>query len=91
MRVAVPNTARFLFLDPRAREFFLEWDSAAANLVANLRRELGSDPLNRDLTRLIDDLNRESPEFLTLWSRMTSGLTTQGSRPSTTRSSATCI
>ncbi len=63
----VPNTARFLFLDPRAREFFLEWDSAAANLVANLRRELGSDPLNRDLTRLIDDLNRESPEFLALW------------------------
>lgn len=62
-----PNTARFMFLDPAAREFFLEWDIAAANLVANLRRELGGDPLHRGLQSLVDDLNRQSAEFGTMW------------------------
>lgn len=63
----VPNTARYTFLNPGAKDFFIEWDTAAANLVANLRRELGADPLNRGLHELIDDLNRESAEFRTLW------------------------
>ncbi|MCJ1709005.1 helix-turn-helix transcriptional regulator [Microbacterium sp. VKM Ac-2923] len=63
----VPNTARYTFLNPGAKDFFIEWDTAAANLVANLRRELGSDPLNRGLQQLIDDLNRESVEFRMLW------------------------
>ncbi|MDF2563048.1 MULTISPECIES: helix-turn-helix transcriptional regulator [unclassified Microbacterium] len=62
-----PNIARYTFLNPGAQEFFIEWGTAAANLVANLRRELGTDPLNRDLQHLIDDLNRDSPEFRALW------------------------
>lgn len=65
--LGVPNTARFTFLDPAARHFFLDWETTAANLVANLRRELGTDPLHRGLQKLIDDLNRESPEFQALW------------------------
>lgn len=63
----IPNTARHLFLSDSARAFFVDWHGTAANLVANLRRELGADPLNRELHALIDDLNRESPEFRTLW------------------------
>ncbi len=63
----IPNTARYTFLNPAAKEFFIEWDTAAANLVANLRRQLGTDPLNRDLQQLIDDLNRHSAEFRELW------------------------
>jgi len=62
-----PNTARYMFLDPGAQDFFVEWQSAAANLVANIRRELGADPLNADLQLLVDDLNRLSPDFGTLW------------------------
>lgn len=62
-----PNTARFMFLSPAAREFYIDWHDTAANLVANIRRELGFDPLNRELQELIDDLNRESPDFRRLW------------------------
>jgi len=63
----IPNTARFLFLDGRARTFFVEWDKNCADMVANLRSELGRDPYDRNLTDLIDDLNRESTTFRTLW------------------------
>ena len=62
-----PNTARFLFQHAQARSFFTEWTKTAADMVANLRTELGRDPYDRDLTDLIDDLNRDSAEFRTLW------------------------
>ncbi|MCU1406328.1 MAG: Transcriptional regulator [Glaciihabitans sp.] len=62
-----PNTARFLFLDAKARSFFVDWDKTAADMVANLRSELGRDPLNRELTELVDGLNRNSAEFGSLW------------------------
>jgi hypothetical protein len=62
-----PNTARFLFLDGQARLFFADWAKNAADMVANLRTELGRDPYDRDLTDLIDDLNRDSADFRTLW------------------------
>lgn len=62
-----PNTARFLFLDARARTFFMDWPKSSSDMVANLRTELGRDPYDRDLTDLVDDLNRESDDFRTLW------------------------
>jgi transcriptional regulator with XRE-family HTH domain len=62
-----PNSARFLFLDDRARRFFVDWDKNAADMVANLRSELGRDPYDSDLTDLIDGLNRDSSTFRTLW------------------------
>jgi len=65
--LGTPNTARFAFLDDRARTFFADWHKTAADIVANLRTALGSDPYNGDLTDLIDDLNRESADFRTLW------------------------
>ena len=34
-----PNTARFLFLDPRASQFFVDWDTIAHDAVAILRAE----------------------------------------------------
>jgi transcriptional regulator with XRE-family HTH domain len=62
-----PNTARFLFLNPKAHDFFLDWEKAAADIVANLRTEIGRDSLNQDLTDLIDGLNRDSDQFRGLW------------------------
>lgn len=62
-----PNTARFLFLDPAGRDFFADWSKAAADTVANLRTELGRDPFDAGVTTLIDDLNRGSAEFRTVW------------------------
>jgi transcriptional regulator with XRE-family HTH domain len=38
------NVARFVFLSPRAREFFPDWESTANDLVANLRTEAGRNP-----------------------------------------------
>jgi transcriptional regulator with XRE-family HTH domain len=41
------NVARFLFLSPRAQEFFPDWDSTANDLVASLRTAAGRNPHDR--------------------------------------------
>ncbi|MET4638908.1 helix-turn-helix transcriptional regulator [Mycetocola sp. 2940] len=61
------NTARFLFLNPRARAFFLDWAKAAADMVANLRIEVGRDPHDSQLQELIGDLLARRYEFRSLW------------------------
>jgi transcriptional regulator with XRE-family HTH domain len=43
------NTARFVFLDPRATAFYVDWERVANDVVANLRAEAGRDPYDRDL------------------------------------------
>jgi transcriptional regulator with XRE-family HTH domain len=62
------NTVRFLFFNPKARVFFRDWDKAAADIVANLRTEVGRDPHDRALQGLIGELSARSPEFSKLWS-----------------------
>ena len=44
------NVARFVFLNPRARTFFLDWESAANDIVAILRIEAGRTPYDRGLS-----------------------------------------
>jgi hypothetical protein len=61
------NLARFNFLDPRARDFYPNWDDAADTSVALLRTEAGRDPRNRDLTDLVGELATRSEEFRTRW------------------------
>jgi hypothetical protein len=61
------NTARFVFLDPRAADFFVDWDRVAGEVVAVLRSEAGRDPYDRDLSELVGDLSLQSPEFRTRW------------------------
>jgi len=61
------NTARFVFLDPRARDFYLGWDSAASGVVAVLRSAAGRDPYDRDLTDLVGELSTRSEAFRTRW------------------------
>jgi transcriptional regulator with XRE-family HTH domain len=39
------NVARFLFLSPRAQDFFPDWEDSANDLVANLRTEAGRNPM----------------------------------------------
>jgi hypothetical protein len=57
------NLARFMFLDPRAQDFFVEWDSLADDLAAALRSEAGRRPHDRALNSLIGDLATGSAEF----------------------------
>jgi transcriptional regulator with XRE-family HTH domain len=63
------NLARFIFLDPRSQDFFLDWDAVADDLAAALRVESGSSPRDRELNALIGDLATGSTEFSTRWAR----------------------
>lgn len=62
-----PNLARFIFLDPRARDFYVDWPLARRLTAAMLRLEAGRDPLNSALTALIGELSTRSPGFRTDW------------------------
>ena len=61
------NHARFLFLDPRAPEFFRDWELATRNTVALLRAAAGRDPYNDAIIKLVGQLSTQSDAFRTLW------------------------
>jgi len=61
------NFARFIFLDPRARSFYDDWDRAARESVALLRTEAGRTPYDRDLSDLVGELSTQSEEFRGHW------------------------
>jgi hypothetical protein len=61
------NTARFVFLDAGAPEFFVDWERVANELVAVLRSEAGRDPHDRGLSELVGDLSLQSEQFRTRW------------------------
>lgn len=63
------NLARFMFLDPRSRDFYAGWDRLADDLAAALRVEAGRSPRDRALSTLIGDLATGSQEFATRWAR----------------------
>jgi hypothetical protein len=62
-----PNHARFTFIDPRAADFYPDWNKAAADSVALLRAEAGKSPGDRELNQLIGELTTGSETFTTLW------------------------
>jgi transcriptional regulator with XRE-family HTH domain len=68
-RVTPPNSARFTFLNPKAREFFADWERAADDIVAVLRSTAGKNPYDKDLTDLIGELSTRSEEFRIRWAR----------------------
>ncbi|GAB3256026.1 helix-turn-helix transcriptional regulator [Kineosporia babensis] len=61
------NFARFLFLDPRSREYYVHWETVARDLVAALRVEAGKNPYDRGLSDLVGELSTRSDEFRTWW------------------------
>jgi transcriptional regulator with XRE-family HTH domain len=61
------NLARFCFLDPRADDFYPDWDDAANTTVALLRTEAGRDPYDKALTDLVGELATRSEQFRTRW------------------------
>lgn len=50
------NVARFIALNPKARELFPDWERVASDSVALLRSEAGRDPHNRCLMDLVGEL-----------------------------------
>jgi transcriptional regulator with XRE-family HTH domain len=65
--VRPPNSARFLFLDPRAKALYVDWDRVAHDIVATLRSEAGRNRYDRALSDLIGLLSTRSDEFRRLW------------------------
>jgi len=61
------NNARFLFLDPAAREFYHDWERQAQDVVAVLRTEAGQHPHDKALSNLIGELSTRSENFRTWW------------------------
>jgi transcriptional regulator with XRE-family HTH domain len=61
------NVVRFVFLNPRARLFFLDWKTAANDIVAILRTEAGRNPYDQGLSDLVGELSMRSNEFATRW------------------------
>ena len=61
------NLARFAFLDPRATDFYPEWEDAANTTVALLHTEAGRDPYDRGLTDLVGELSTRSETFRERW------------------------
>ncbi|MET0694992.1 MAG: helix-turn-helix transcriptional regulator [Propionibacteriaceae bacterium] len=63
------NLARYLFLDPHSRGFFLDWSHVADDLVGALRTQVGRDPRDKALSDLIGQLSTRSDEFVARWAR----------------------
>jgi transcriptional regulator with XRE-family HTH domain len=61
------NHARFTFLNPRAHDFWLDWERAADDAVATLRLEAGRDPYDKGLTDLVGELSTRSDAFRSRW------------------------
>ncbi|MGH3391040.1 MAG: transcriptional regulator, partial [Actinomadura sp.] len=61
------NYARFIFLDPRATEFYVDWERLAGDTVALLRAEVGRNPHDRALSDLIGELSTRSETFRVWW------------------------
>lgn len=62
-----PNLARYVFLDPGAHDFFVDWDAAGIATAALLRAEAGREPHDRALRELVGELSTLSPEFRSQW------------------------
>ena len=74
------NFARFVFLDPRAQEFFADWERAAKDVAALLRLEAGRNPFDRALSDLVGELSTRSEEFRGHWATHNVRLHTTGEK-----------
>ncbi|QUH03756.1 helix-turn-helix domain-containing protein [Saccharopolyspora erythraea] len=61
------NTARFVYLDPAARDFFVDWDRVANDAAAMLRLEAGRHPQDKALIELVGELSTRSEVFRQRW------------------------
>jgi len=61
------NTTRFIYLDPAAREFFVDYERIATDAAAMLRLEAGRNPHDKDLITLVGELSTQSELFRQHW------------------------
>jgi transcriptional regulator with XRE-family HTH domain len=61
------NTTRFVYLDPAARDFFLDYDVIANDIAAVLRLSAGRNPHDKELIALVGELSTQSELFRQRW------------------------
>jgi transcriptional regulator with XRE-family HTH domain len=61
------NTTRFVYLDPAAEEFFVDYDQIVRDAAAMLRLEAGRNPHDEDLVALVGELSTRSELFRQRW------------------------
>ncbi|MFG1643698.1 helix-turn-helix transcriptional regulator [Amycolatopsis sp. NPDC049252] len=61
------NMARFVFLDPLARELYADWESSARSVVATLHLYAGRNPHDPKLAELIGELSVRDHDFRRWW------------------------
>jgi transcriptional regulator with XRE-family HTH domain len=83
------NTARFVFLDPRAKTTFGDWGRVASESVAILRSAAGRDPTTANSQTSWASSQHRARRFAPAGPRTTSAFTTPASSTSTIPSSAT--
>jgi transcriptional regulator with XRE-family HTH domain len=61
------NATRYIYLDPGARDFFMDYDVIANDAAAMLRLEAGRNPHDKDLIALVGELSTQSELFRRRW------------------------
>ncbi|MFJ7066703.1 helix-turn-helix transcriptional regulator [Streptomyces sp. NPDC101115] len=65
------NMARMVFLDPNARDLYVDWECKATEVVSVLRLYAGVYPDDQELLSLVGELSVKSEEFRSLWAAHT--------------------
>ncbi|MGW0120063.1 helix-turn-helix domain-containing protein [Streptomyces sp. NPDC003327] len=65
------NMARMIFLDPNARDLYVDWECKAVEVVSSLRLYAGCYPDDAELLALVGELSVRSEEFRSLWAAHT--------------------
>lgn len=74
------NSARYLFLDERAKDFYTDWETSAREAVSSLRLLAGQDPSDPALMTLVGELATRSADFRTWWGGHTVRTHTTGTK-----------
>lgn len=61
------NMARWMFLNPRAKSIYLNWNTIAPQMVAILRAAAIAGVRNDALSKIVGDLTVASPDFARFW------------------------
>ena len=61
------NILRLMFCEPRVREAQEDWESVARFVVAAFRADAARAGASEQMTALVEELRRESPEFAAMW------------------------
>lgn len=61
------NLVRLVFLEPRVRALYADWERVAAEAVARLRMDAAHRPGDPHLARLVDELSTRDDDFRRWW------------------------